>query len=95
VTTYTVASEKSGAQSDIIYFSTLSSQPTKPVAVRTESINSSAIAVHWRKPFDSNGVIAYYHVRWQKMKDQHKHLSVRNYCNNREFLRRIIFYFLF
>ncbi|OWA55716.1 hypothetical protein BV898_20104, partial [Hypsibius exemplaris] len=82
VTTYTVPSERQSAQSDIQYFTTKPKQPSMPTAVRTESLNSTAISVHWKPPKEPNGVIAFYRIRWQRIRNGHRRLAIRDYCNN-------------
>ena len=84
VSTYTIASERQGAQSAIVYFSTLSKQPSKPVAVTTESVSSSEIRVYWQPPAEPNGQINHYNVRWQRLIrfDHRLKLRERDYCQN-------------
>ncbi|OQV25431.1 Insulin-like peptide receptor [Hypsibius exemplaris] len=81
ITTYTVASEKQSAQSDIQYFTTKSKQPSMPTAcgLSRSTPLPSAFTGSLQGP---NGVIAFYRIRCRESKTVHRRLAIRDYCNN-------------
>ncbi|XP_017772615.1 PREDICTED: insulin-like receptor [Nicrophorus vespilloides] len=84
VRTYTIATEKSGAQSKIQYVRTMADRPSVPynIIVKTDKSSSSSFDLTWKPPLQPNGNVTYYIItgirRDQKREDI---LRNRNYCN--------------
>lgn len=81
VKTYTIATERSGAQSPIQYFRTLPSSPSPPVALDVITTSSSELTVKWQPPQEPNGNVTHYVVIGSWIKDDQTILEQRNYCN--------------
>ncbi|XP_054277589.1 insulin-like peptide receptor isoform X2 [Macrosteles quadrilineatus] len=81
VKTYTIATEKVGAQSKIQYFRTFPDIPTVPRALKAYSNSSSELVIHWNPPAVPNGNVTQYIVRGTWEHDDQKFLEQRNYCN--------------
>ncbi|XP_049691896.1 insulin-like receptor isoform X1 [Helicoverpa armigera] len=62
VKTYTTLQEKKGAQSSIIYFTTLPGNPSPPVGLSVEPLTPHSVFVRWGPPTMANGTIILYHV---------------------------------
>lgn len=84
VKTYTIATEKSGAQSKLTYFVTFPEAPSSPRSLYTWSNSSSEIIISWLPPIHKNGNLTYYRIfgRWEP--DDPSFIGQRNYCNERE-----------
>ncbi|KAH1023594.1 hypothetical protein HUJ04_012768 [Dendroctonus ponderosae] len=80
VKTYTIATEKNGAQSDINYFRTKPSEPSAVEQVQIVQSSSSSLRVSWSPPHRPNGKISYFKIYGTKHKDIS--LPNRNYCTD-------------
>nr|CAD7460923.1 unnamed protein product [Timema tahoe] len=80
VKTYTIATERTGAQSPIYYFRTNPDIPSVPMSLQVFSNSSSSMVVTWQPPTEPNGNITHYIVSGSWEKDDPKFLSQRNYC---------------
>nr|CAI5859006.1 unnamed protein product [Callosobruchus analis] len=81
VKTYTIASEKIGAQSDIMYFTTLPSIPSSPQNLQVYSNASDSLIIRWSPPLDPNGNVTHYIVSGKKHNDEYM-LRDRDYCKD-------------
>lgn len=89
VKTYTIATEKSGAQSKITYFTTMPDAPSAPRALTIYSNASDVLVMSWTPPSSKNGKLLYYKIVGKWEEDDHKFLQQRNYCEEREFFLNI------
>ncbi|XP_011300657.1 insulin-like receptor [Fopius arisanus] len=80
VKTYTIATERSGAQSDLMYFTTLPSPPEPPRVLLTWSNSSSELIIHWTEPISFNGNLTHYRIVGKWEPDDSAFLAQRNYC---------------
>ncbi|XP_063980749.1 insulin-like receptor isoform X1 [Diachasmimorpha longicaudata] len=80
VKTYTIATERSGAQSKLTYFTTLPSPPDPPRVLLTWSNSSSELIIHWTEPTNSNGNLTHYRIVGKWEPDDPTFLAQRNYC---------------
>ncbi|XP_046662039.1 insulin-like peptide receptor isoform X2 [Homalodisca vitripennis] len=80
IKTYTIATEKVGAQSKIKYFRTHPDTPSVPRALKVYSNSSSELIINWSPPRVPNGNVTHYIVRGQWERDDQKFLDQRNYC---------------
>nr|CAD7259749.1 unnamed protein product [Timema shepardi] len=83
VKTYTIATERTGAQSPIYYFRTSPDIPSVPMSLQVFSNSSSSMVVTWQPPTEPNGNITHYIVSGSWERDDPKFLSQRNYCFDR------------
>ncbi|CAH1989756.1 unnamed protein product [Acanthoscelides obtectus] len=81
VKTYTIASEKTGAQSDIMYFMTLPSTPSSPQNLQVYSNASDSLIIRWSPPLEPNGNVTHYIVAGKKHNDEYM-LRDRDYCKD-------------
>lgn len=83
VKTYTIATERSGAQSQVKYFTTLPDAPSSPRALLTWSNSSSELVMSWFPPLHENGNLTHYRIvgRWEP--DDPNFIDQRNYCHER------------
>lgn len=83
VKTYTIATERSGAQSKVKYFTTLPDIPSSPRALSTYSNSSSELVMSWLPPLHKNGNLTHYRIigRWEP--DDPNFIDQRNYCDER------------
>ncbi|XP_024944809.1 insulin-like receptor isoform X2 [Cephus cinctus] len=81
VKTYTIATERSGAQSNVSYFTTFPDAPSAPRALSTWSNASSELVMSWFPPLHKNGNLTHYRIvgRWEP--DDPSFLAQRNYCD--------------
>ncbi|XP_014476872.1 PREDICTED: insulin-like peptide receptor isoform X2 [Dinoponera quadriceps] len=81
VKTYTIATERSGAQSMVKYFMTLPDTPSSPRALSTYSNSSSELVMSWLPPLHANGNLTHYRIigRWEP--DDPNFIDQRNYCD--------------
>ncbi|EFN89247.1 Insulin-like receptor [Harpegnathos saltator] len=81
VKTYTIATERSGAQSAVSYFVTLPDTPSSPRALSTYSNSSSELVMSWLPPLHKNGKLTHYRIvgRWEP--DDPNFIDQRNYCD--------------
>ncbi|RZC43079.1 insulin-like receptor [Asbolus verrucosus] len=77
VKTYTIATEKRGAQSEIGYFMTLPSTPTLPIGLDVTSDSFDSLKVTWKPPLQPNGNLTHYIVSGKKLTMQ---MDYGNYC---------------
>ncbi|RZF38993.1 hypothetical protein LSTR_LSTR003736 [Laodelphax striatellus] len=80
VKTYTIASENSGAQSNIIYFRTEPDTPSMPQNLVAKAESSSEIKVAWQPPLNPNGNVTHYVINAKWERDDSEFLAQRNYC---------------
>nr|AVT56266.1 insulin receptor 1 [Jadera sanguinolenta] len=80
VKTYTIASEKSGAQSPIQYFRTDPDTPSEPRGLTAFSNSSSEIVINWQPPAQPNGNLTHYIVTGHWERDSKEFIEQRNYC---------------
>uniref|UniRef100_A0A1B6DYS9 Tyrosine-protein kinase receptor n=1 Tax=Clastoptera arizonana TaxID=38151 RepID=A0A1B6DYS9_9HEMI len=81
VRTYTIATEKIGAQSKIQYFMTHPDIPSAPLALKASSISSSELNIHWSPPSFPNGNVTHYVVTVKWEREDADFLEQRNYCS--------------
>ncbi|XP_012056411.1 PREDICTED: insulin-like receptor [Atta cephalotes] len=81
VKTYTIATERSGAQSKVKYFTTLPDAPSSPRALSTWSNSSNELVISWFPPLHKNGNLTHYRIvgRWEP--DDPNFIDQRNYCD--------------
>ncbi|XP_038207553.1 insulin-like growth factor 1 receptor isoform X1 [Zerene cesonia] len=91
VKTYTTSQYSKGAQSPIIYFTTLPGPPSPPTGL-TASVRQHSATISWSPPSMPNGTIALYRVEIQaNAYNHHKILTENlNYCNNPSVLANVI-----
>lgn len=84
VKTYTIATERSGAQSDLHYFTTSPDAPSTPRALEARSNSSNELVIKWEPPVSKNGNLTHYRIvgRWEE--EDRNFLDQRNYCQERE-----------
>lgn len=84
VKTYTIATERSGAQSDLHYFTTVPDAPSVPRSLFAWSNGSHDLVISWDEPLNKNGNLTHYRIigRWEP--DDRSFLDQRNYCDERE-----------
>ncbi|CAK9825863.1 Insulin-like receptor [Anthophora retusa] len=80
VKTYTIATERSGAQSNLTYFRTMPDAPSLPRSLSTWSNSSSELIMAWLPPLQYNGNLSHYKIfgRWEP--DDPNFIDQRNYC---------------
>uniref|UniRef100_A0A0A9YBQ5 Tyrosine-protein kinase receptor n=2 Tax=Lygus hesperus TaxID=30085 RepID=A0A0A9YBQ5_LYGHE len=81
VKTYTIASEKDGAQSQIQYFRTAADTPTEPRMLKVYKDKSYELRVEWQPPLHPNGNLTHYIVSYVHEKDSEDTVEQRNYCS--------------
>ncbi|KAI4497351.1 hypothetical protein M0802_007598 [Mischocyttarus mexicanus] len=81
VKTYTIATERSGAQSKVTYFTTKPHAPSAPRALTTRSNSSSEIIISWSPPLKKNGNLTHYRIMGRWVKDDSSFIDQRNYCD--------------
>lgn len=91
VKTYTIATERSGAQSKLEYFTTLPDAPSPPRALSIWSNSSSEMVISWLPPLHKNGNLTEYRIigRWQN--DDPTFIDQRDYCEERNLNHFTIF----
>ncbi|XP_045527669.1 insulin-like receptor isoform X1 [Pieris brassicae] len=91
VKTYTTRDRK-GAQSPIIYFTTMPGNPSPPRSVTVENLREHATIIKWQAPLMPNGTIESYRIEVQaNAYNQHKILTDNlNYCSNPTALANMI-----
>nr|BBI47313.1 insulin-like peptide receptor 1 [Gnatocerus cornutus] len=62
VKTYTIATERRGAQSNISYFTTLPDTPTPPISLQVTRNSSNSFLIMWKPPRNPNGNLTHYIV---------------------------------
>ncbi|CAB3240968.1 unnamed protein product [Arctia plantaginis] len=92
VKTYTTKQEKKGAQSSIIYFTTLPGRPSPPRGLLVDALTPHSSNIRWLSPLMPNGTIMLYHIEVQANSyNQPKILSGNtNYCANPRTLVNLI-----
>ncbi|XP_076760117.1 insulin-like receptor-like [Xylocopa sonorina] len=80
VKTYTIATERSGAQSNLTYFRTLPEAPSPPRSLNIYSSNVGELTMTWLPPLHKNGNLTHYKIigRWEP--DDPNFIDQRNYC---------------
>lgn len=84
VKTYTIATERSGAQSNLTYFRTMPEAPSVARSLIIWSNSSSELIMSWLPPLHRNGNLTHYRIfgRWEP--DDPNFIDQRNYCEERE-----------
>ncbi|KAF5294238.1 hypothetical protein FQR65_LT10824 [Abscondita terminalis] len=77
--TYTSPPSISG-QTIIRYFTTLSDNPSIPINIQTNSINSESILLSWNAPKYTNGILNFYRLTILAQKDDYEVIFQRDYC---------------
>ena len=97
IKTYTIATERSGAQSAITYFTTLPGAPSAPQKLLTYSNDSDVLIMTWHPPVEKNGNLTHYRIVGRYEPDDPTFLEQRNYCEERKFylLLFLLFFFFF
>lgn len=80
IKTYTIATERSGAQSEITYFTTLPGAPSVPQKLSTYSNDSDVLIITWHPPAERNGNLTHYRIVGRYEPDDSHFLEQRNYC---------------
>ncbi|XP_044591590.1 insulin-like receptor isoform X2 [Cotesia glomerata] len=81
VKTYTIATERSGAQSKVQYFTTLPGEPSQPRSFSVWSNSSSELVMSWLPPLRSNGNLTYYRIIGKQEVYDPNLLAKRDYCD--------------
>ncbi|XP_014295647.1 insulin-like receptor [Microplitis demolitor] len=81
VKTYTIATERSGAQSKVQYFTTLPGEPSQPKAFSVWSNSSSELVMSWLPPLRKNGNLTYYKITGKREVYDPNILAKRDYCD--------------
>jgi insulin receptor len=84
VKTYTISTERSGAQSKLQYFTTLPGQPSAVRSLTIYSNGSDTLVISWLPPFEPNGNLSHYKVVGKMEHYDPVYLRQRNYCDERE-----------
>ncbi|XP_044256884.1 insulin-like receptor [Tribolium madens] len=83
VKTYTIATERRGAQSNISYFTTLPDTPTAPVGLEVVSNSSNSLKLSWRPPKSPNGKLTHYIVSLKRHNSTSPDLDeMEHYCKS-------------
>ncbi|XP_064117241.1 insulin-like growth factor 1 receptor isoform X2 [Macrobrachium nipponense] len=69
VKTYPLGTTSKGAQSDIMYATTVPFNPTKPVGLKWDSPDSNSLDIWWDPPRNPNGIIDHYMVNLTLLKE--------------------------
>lgn len=93
VKTYTIASERFGAQSKIKYFTTYPDKPSEPRALSIYSNSSSELVISWLPPLHKNGNLTHYRIVGYLEPDDPEFIDQRKYCDESN-STRLIFYFI-
>ncbi|CAG2100850.1 unnamed protein product, partial [Medioppia subpectinata] len=80
IKTYTIASEKKGAQSPVIYFKTQEDTPSQPRKLTARSDTPTEIFIEWDEPSRPNGEVTHYLVTGTPNSRELDSLNERNYC---------------
>ncbi|XP_067209270.1 insulin-like receptor isoform X2 [Linepithema humile] len=80
VKTYTIATERSGAQSKLEYFTTLPDAPSPPRALSIWSNSSSEMVMSWLPPLHKNGNLTEYRIIGRLEPDDPNFIDQRDYC---------------
>ncbi|KAK2579468.1 hypothetical protein KPH14_010782 [Odynerus spinipes] len=81
VKTYTIATERSGAYSNVTYFTTKPNAPSAPRSLTTWSNNSSNLVISWSPPLRKNGNLTHYRIVGRWVPDDSNFIDQRNYCD--------------
>ncbi|GBP37476.1 Insulin-like receptor [Eumeta japonica] len=87
VKTYTTLQENRGAQSPIIYFTTLPGQPSPPMFSQQSHVDSHTVVLKWARPVLPNGSLIMYQVLVQRDNHHEEQILQLNYCGNRNSTR--------
>ncbi|OXU24559.1 hypothetical protein TSAR_005271 [Trichomalopsis sarcophagae] len=80
VKTYTISTERSGAQSKLTYFKTLPGQPSIVRALTIYSNASDTLVISWLPPTEANSNLTHYEITGQMERYDLTFLRQRNYC---------------
>ncbi|XP_026678999.1 insulin-like growth factor 1 receptor, partial [Diaphorina citri] len=80
VRTYTIATERNGAQSPIQYFLTKPNTPSVPRELIATPLSSSEIEISWKPPEKPNGNVTHYYIVGSWERDDPMIIETRNYC---------------
>ncbi|KAF5306821.1 hypothetical protein FQA39_LY00051 [Lamprigera yunnana] len=70
-----------GGQTEIMYFKTLSDDPTNPYNLKAYSLSYDSITLTWSPPEFPNGLLSHYVLIAYLKTDDPRFLSRRNYCD--------------
>lgn len=87
IKTYTISTEKSGAQSALHYFTTLPGQPSVVRGLSIFSNASDSLVISWSPPFEPNGELVHYKIVGEIENYDPVYLAQRDYCVDGEFFR--------
>ncbi|XP_026320144.1 insulin receptor-like isoform X2 [Hyposmocoma kahamanoa] len=92
VKTYTTVQDKKGAQSPIIYFTTLPGRPSPPQSLTVEPQGPHSVYIQWQPPAMPNGTITRYYVEIQANTYNRDTIitSKTNFCDNPNALANLI-----
>ncbi|KAB0790030.1 hypothetical protein PPYR_15663 [Photinus pyralis] len=80
IKTYATIPTSSG-QTSIMYFKTLTADPSKPYNLKASSTSSDSITLTWNPPQFPNGILSHYLVIAYLESDDPRFISRRNYCD--------------
>lgn len=80
VKTYTIATERSGAQSPIQYARTKPDEPSRPADLTVTTNSSDSLLISWKRPLEPNGNVTSYIVTGEKDISGRKSLTERDGC---------------
>lgn len=69
-----------GGRSEIQYFMTLSGDPSVPMSVTAEAVDSDAVRISWKRPVNTKGLLDNYIVVGFIQEDEQTFIDERNYC---------------
>lgn len=90
IKTYTIATERSGAQSAVEYFTTFPDVPSEPRDITIWSNSSSELVISWLPPLAKNGNLKFYRIVGHLVSEDANFVAQRNYCEERNSSRFII-----
>lgn len=87
VKTYQLVAVKTGAQSDIMYFTTLPAEPETVRNLRITEKSHSELTISWDPPRKPNGNLTIYIIKCNLTMDNYSLLSQRDYCHESKYCR--------
>uniref|UniRef100_A0ABD2XMG2 Tyrosine-protein kinase receptor n=1 Tax=Trichogramma kaykai TaxID=54128 RepID=A0ABD2XMG2_9HYME len=81
VKTYTILTERSGAQSKLQYFTTLPGQPSAVRSLAIYSNSSDTLVINWLPPLNPNCNLTHYRIIGKLEPYDLNYLKQRNYCD--------------
>lgn len=77
---YMVTGSTKGGESEIVYRTTLPTNPSDPRDVVAEALNDTALEIRWKRPLHPNGNLTHYKVRLKPL-PQMRNIH-RDYCGD-------------